>query len=437
MTKKLDTAPYKGVRDFYPEDMRVLNWMFERMRKTAESFGYVEYTASPLEPAELYQAKSGEEIVNDQTYTFTDRGDRSVTLRPEMTPTVARMVAGKRRDLGFPLRWFSIPNVFRYENPQRGRLREHYQLNVDLFGIPQLEGDVEIITVAAKIMESFGAKSSDFQILVNSRLVLNGLYKHLSIPEEKQHALAKVIDKKNKIAPQVYEESIQELVGEKSTELISLLNSNKKLVETLGENDLSVKNLISLIERLSVRGVTNVVFTPTLMRGFDYYTDIVFEIVDTDPQNTRSLFGGGRYDNLTELFNEDKVPAVGFGMGDVTLRDFLETHKLLPDLMSEVDVTIGTSTEDLWTDIEELSMILRNQRVNVSEYGIARHPADFFKFSERNKIRFLIHLEKDFKDQANCTLKFTFRDQGGEKAFSGVLENKGKELADYIKQFKK
>lgn len=435
--KKLDTAPYKGVRDFYPEDMRILTWMFEKMRKTAESFGYLQYSASPLEPAELYQAKSGEELVNDQTYTFTDRGDRSVTLRPEMTPTVARMVAGRRRDLGFPLRWYSIPNVFRYENPQRGRLREHYQLNVDLFGVSELEADVEIITVAAKVMESFGAKPSDFQILVNSRRVLEALYKHLGVPEEKQHALAKVIDKKDKIAPDVYEAGVRELVGEKSEELLALLASNKKLVETLGTEDGSVKNLISLIEKLSAQGVANVVFTPTLMRGFDYYTDIVFEIMDTDPANNRSLFGGGRYDNLTELFNDDKVPAVGFGMGDVTLRDFLETHKLLPDLMAETDVAIATGEKDGWVEVEGLAGNLRKEGVNVSEYGIAKHPADFFKFAERNKIRFSLYLEKEFGNSGECTVKFTFRDQGEEKTFSGVKENKAKELADYIKGFRK
>lgn len=437
MTKKLDTAPYKGVRDFYPEDMRVLNWMFEKMRKTAESFGYVEYSASPLEPAELYQAKSGEEIVNDQTYTFTDRGDRSVTLRPEMTPTVARMVSARRRELGFPLRWFSIPNVFRYENPQRGRLREHYQLNVDLFGITDLEGDVEIITVAGKLMEAFGAKQNDFQILVNSRLVLESLYKHLEIPEEKQHALAKVIDKKEKISREVYETSIRELVGEKADNLLPLLDSNKKLVETLGEKDNAIKNLIALIEKLSAKGITNVVFTPTLMRGFDYYTDIVFEIIDTDPANNRSLFGGGRYDNLTELFNDDKVPAVGFGMGDVTLRDFLETHKLLPNLMSEVEITIAAGEKDSWDQVEELANILRGYGVTVSEYGIAKHPADFFKFAERNKIKFSLYLEKEFSNSGNCTVKFTFREQGEEKNFSGVKENKAKELADYIIGFRR
>ena len=162
--KKLSTESYKGVRDFYPEEMFVQKYVFERMRKAVEKFGYVEYGASVLEPAELYRAKSGEEIVNEQTYSFTDRGDREVTLRPEMTPTVARMVAARRHELAFPLRWYSIPNLFRYEKPQRGRTREHWQLNVDLFGSDDIKADTEIISVVHEIMRSLGAAENDFEI---------------------------------------------------------------------------------------------------------------------------------------------------------------------------------------------------------------------------------------------------------------------------------
>src|ERR1041385_3117228 len=160
----LSTDPYKGVRDYFPEDLAIQKYIFNIWRKTAESFGYVEYNASALERTELYQAKTGEEIVNEQTYTFLDRGGRSVTLSPEMTPTVARRVAGRARELSYPLRWYSIPNLFRYERPQRGRLREHWQLNVDLFGSPSLYADAEVIGVAYGVMRAFGAKEEDFVI---------------------------------------------------------------------------------------------------------------------------------------------------------------------------------------------------------------------------------------------------------------------------------
>ena len=251
---KLDTAPYKGVRDFYPEDMRIQNYIFNTWRKVVESRGYQEYSASPLEPTEIYAEKSGEEIVREQTFTFIDRGDRSVTLRPEMTPTLARMVAGKRRELKFPLRWFSIPNLFRYEKPQRGRKREHWQLNADLLGVGGIEGDKEIITLLYEIMKEFGAKDSDFEIRVN--------------------------------------------------------NCNFDDFKDL---------------------TPNMIFDESLARGQAYYTGTVFEIFDKDPENPRALAGGGRYDNLLELFDVEAVPAVGFGMGDITMKDFLETHKLLPN----------------------------------------------------------------------------------------------------------
>ncbi len=247
----LDTAPYKGVQDYYPEDMAVQNYIFGVWRKVAESAGYAEYSASPLEPTEIYAEKSGEEIVSEQTFTFTDRGDRSVTLRPEMTPTLARMVAARRKSLKFPLRWYSIANIFRYERPQRGRRREHWQLNADLLGIAGIEADREIISLAYKVMKAFGAKDDTFEIRVNNADV----------------------------------ESLREVAP-------------------------------------------NVVLDTEFVRGQAYYTGMVFEIYDTNKENSRSIAGGGRFDNLLELFDVEAVPAVGFGMGDIALKDFLETHDL-------------------------------------------------------------------------------------------------------------
>ncbi len=282
---KLDTAPYKGVRDFYPEDMAIQNYIFDTWRKTAERLGYAEYSASILEPAELYKGKTSEEIVNDQTFSFTDRGGREVILRPEMTPTLARMVAAQRKSLKFPLRWFSIPNVFRYERPQRGRRREHWQLNCDLLGIAGIEADVEIISLAHAIMKAFGAENKDFEIRINSRKAL---------PEGVSMETIRKIDKGEEIGIEVHETD-------------------------------EIRSVLDLLEKKAIK---NARFDPKIVRGFDYYTGIVFEVFDTNPDNPRSLFGGGRYDNLLEIFDVDPIPAVGFGMGDITLKDFLETHKL-------------------------------------------------------------------------------------------------------------
>jgi histidyl-tRNA synthetase len=234
---KLSTESYKGVRDFYPEDLFVQNYIFNKWREIAEKFGYLEYNASVLEPAELYKAKTGEEIVNEQTYTFTDRGEREVTLRPEMTPTIARMVAGQHHNLTFPLRWYSIPNLFRYEKPQRGRLREHWQLNVDIFGVNSIQADIEIISIADQILRNFGAKSSDFVIKVNSRKIINNLYKRFDLNEDDSHKISKIIDKKEKISSGAFDGAIGEILKEKSGEFISLLESAEKLLEFFGEND--------------------------------------------------------------------------------------------------------------------------------------------------------------------------------------------------------
>ncbi|MDP3875137.1 MAG: ATP phosphoribosyltransferase regulatory subunit [bacterium] len=284
---KLGTDPYKGVRDFYPEDMKIQNHIFDIWRKVAENRGYVEYSASILEPAELYRGKTSEEIVNEQMFTFTDRGGREAALRPEMTPTLARMVAARRRNLKFPLRWYFIPNVFRYERPQRGRRREHWQLNCDLMGIAGVEAEVEIISLAHAIMKAFGAKDDDFSIQINSRKAL---------PKGVTMETVRKIDR-----------------GE--------------------ELDISIDETLeirTLLEELKGKGIQNVKFNPKIVRGFDYYTGMVFEVFDTHSDNRRSLFGGGRYDNLLEIFGVEPIPTVGFGMGDITIRDFLETHKLGP-----------------------------------------------------------------------------------------------------------
>ncbi len=405
MTKKLDTTPYKGVRDFYPEDMGLQKHLFASLRKTVEKFGFVEYGASILEPAELYKAKSGEEIVNEQTYTFTDRGNREVTLRPEMTPTVARMVAHKKRDLGFPLRWYSIPNLFRYENPQRGRLREHYQLNVDLFGVSDLSAEIEIVQIAHSIMKNFGASDTDFSILVNSRKLTSAIFENFGIGEADAHRVSKLIDKKEKVTPEVFRDGVEKILGNRTDEFIAILSSGPELLETYANDSESVRQLKSLIETLQKLGISNVVFSPTLMRGFDYYTDIVFEVLDTHPDNRRSLFGGGRYDNLLELFGNDSVPAVGFGMGDVTLIDFLETHGLLPQYQTETNAMLATIGSVDTSTVSTLANELRNLGLNITVNSLGKKPADVIKVALKQHIPYIIFIGEDEIAKKQYTLK--------------------------------
>ncbi|NCN12083.1 histidine--tRNA ligase [Candidatus Kaiserbacteria bacterium] len=319
--KKLSTDSYKGVRDFYPEDMAIQRYIFETWSKTAERFGFERYDASILESSELYKAKGAEneELVNEQTYTFIDRGDREVTLRPEMTPTVARMVAGARHELTFPLRWYSIPNLFRYERPQRGRLREHWQFNCDIFGADDISADIEMIALSYQTLIDFGATPEMFEILLNDRREMADLYNSVGIiDEEIIAAITRLTDRKKKISAEEYHTYLLEIVGD---ELLA-----KKITHIV--EDQSGTNKV--LEGVRSLGIDNIRIDRTIARGFNYYTSTVFEIVDCDPTNNRSMLGGGRYDNLTTMFSGDAISGIGFGMGDVTMRDFLETHALIP-----------------------------------------------------------------------------------------------------------
>mgnify|MGYP003393068435 CR=1 FL=1 len=429
---KLGTDSYKGVRDFYPEEMFFQNHIFGVMRKTAESFGYVEYGASILEPAELYRAKTGEEIVNEQTYSFKDRGDREVTLRPEMTPTLARMVAARVRELPLPLRWYSIPNLFRYEQPQRGRLREHWQLNVDLFGIEGEQGDAEVICLASKIMKNLGAKDEDFVIKINDRRVVNELYDFFKIDEEKRNKLSKVIDKKEKISFESFKEAVEVLIPKKADEFLKAISSGKGLVETLGEKNVAVQKITELIDRLSSMGVNNISFEPTLMRGFDYYTGTIFEGFDTDEKNKRSLFGGGRYDELLSIFGNNKVPAVGFGMGDVTTIDFLQTHLILPIYRPTVDLYLCLVDE--MTDFgNNISQKMRDEGLNVANDFSDKNIADRIKKATKDSIPYFAVIGKDEEKNNKITIKnLTTREEkqynldkaGFEKIFEDLRKNK-------------
>jgi len=320
--KKLSTESYKGVRDFYPEDMAIQQYIFDTWATTAESFGYERYDASVLEPSNLYKAKGAEneEMVNEQTYTFVDRGEREVTLRPEMTPTVARMVAGKRRELSYPVRWYSIPNLFRYERMQRGRLREHWQLNCDMFGATHYTADVEIIALAHALIKNFGADNEMFEIRVNDRAEMRTKYSTLGITDSTvQDAITRLNDRFNKISAAEYKTALKEIVGNDDTvDAIYILVSGGDTHDTN-----------QVVEGLKTLGIENVKIDRSIARGFNYYTGTIFEIFDVSGKNNRSMLGGGRYDNLTEMFGGDAISGIGFGMGDVTMRDFLETHNLL------------------------------------------------------------------------------------------------------------
>ncbi len=393
----MNLDPYKGVRDFYPEDQRVQNRIFSAMRRAVEAYGYEEMNASILEPTELYAKKSSEEIVSEQTYTFTDRGDRSVTLRPEMTPTVARMVAARKRELGYPLRWYSIQNFFRYERPQRGRLREFWQLNADLFGSDRIEADVETVAVAHRIMMELGATDSDFTIHMSDRGFLGDAALTYGVDAQNIPALVRLVDKKDKMEEAVFIDTLSGLFPKgNARDFAASMN------EALQHIPASVAERIKLLGEL---GVNNVSFDPYLARGFDYYTGMVFEVFDTDTRNTRSMFGGGRYDNLVGHYANESVPAVGFAMGDVIARDFLETHKLLTDVLPTTHLYIAPISESNTVDAMKVADTLRQEGVRVSVGVIPKKIGDHIKAALKLGIPYFVAFGDAEKESGLLTVK--------------------------------
>ncbi len=331
---KLSTQPYKGTRDFYPEDIRIRNWMFSKWREVCESFGYEEYDGPILEPLELFASKTSDEIVNEQTYCFTDRGDRKVVMRPEMTPTVSRMVAAKRQELGYPLRLYSIPNCFRYERPQRGRTREFWQLNADLFGVEGIEAEVEILMLTDRLMKVFNAKPEMYEIRLNSRKLLNSQIEKAE-PKSDKLDVVHLIDRRDKMDIEQFNKLLDEAVA-KPDRLLKFLDSTD--FETI--DDPAAEGMKELLKKAKDNGIKNAIFVPSTARGFDYYTDIVFEVFDTNPENNRSMFGGGRYDGLVGAFGVEPVPTIGIAPGDVPMLNFLESNSLLPKLETETDIYV-------------------------------------------------------------------------------------------------
>ena len=368
----LNKKPYKGCRDFFPWDMRERNFLFEKMKSAAETFAYEPYDGPLLEEVDLYRAKSGEELINDQIYSFTDRGGRSVAIRPEMTPTLARMVSNIHKQEAKPLRWYSIPNLMRYEKPQRGRVREHWQFNVDIFGGAPILGEIEILSLALHYMKSFGATREMFQILINDRAIVDCVFNDLlRLEGDQAYKMYKLIDNAKKMSEEKLRSAIAEKLesGEDQELLFEYLSVKNfdELSAYLKKFNLSQKceNILSLIEKTKDSELYEfMVYDPTIVRGLDYYTGVVFEIFDLHKDNRRAIAGGGAYANLLGIFNESPLAGVGFGLGDVTMKDFLVTHGLMPDLKKpNFDFILFYTDNSHEQDAMKLAMKLRSQGV--------------------------------------------------------------------------
>ena len=359
MPEYLPTAPYKGTRDFLPAEMSVRTQVFGHLYDVLERRGFLRYDGPILESAEIYERKSGQELADKQLYTLTDKGGRRLALRPEMTPSVARMIAGSAKSLSFPVRWYSHPNCHRYEAPQRGRVREHWQINADIFGSDSANCEIEIFELVHDMMAALGATPDMFVLRVNDRnLLTSALTDVAGVSEDHLSQVFALVDRWEKYPREKLAESAGEIgLSDKQFEkLAETLDMGEALLDELPAE---VREQSNLVKVLNSSAGSLVKYEPIIVRGLAYYTSTVFEVFDTSPENRRALFGGGRYSDLASMFTPQQIPGIGFGMGDVTLIDFLETHGLTPAPRSEVDVMVIPVTEDLSDAARSVAASLR------------------------------------------------------------------------------
>ena len=356
--------PVKGTRDFYPEDMALSTWMYNIIREVSESFGYQEYEGPILESIDLYAARSGEELVKKQSFVFLDRGGNQITMRPELTPSLARMVAQRQHQLTYPIRWWSYGPMWRYERPQKGRAREFYQWNIDLIGVEPPEADAELIAIGARLLKKVGLSPEEVSILVNHRGLMETELNAIGISPEKRLDVFRLIDRRDKMRSEDWGAYAFD-VGLSSTQYEEL--------QALLENEYlwqKSDDLIRVFNSLDALGVRNYVrFSPNIIRGLDYYSGTIFECYDKK-REFRSIFAGGRYDSLVADVGGEPIPATGFAMGDKVIPVVLEKFNRLPnsDDLLPSPVLMTVFNEDSMMASFKLAAELRDSGINVATY---------------------------------------------------------------------
>jgi histidyl-tRNA synthetase len=392
----------KGTRDFYPEEMAIRVWMYNRLRQVSEAFGYQEYEAPLLETLELYAAKSGEELVNQQSFVFSDRGGDQITLRPEMTPSLARIIAQRQNQLVFPLRWWSFGPFWRYEKPQKGRTREFFQWNIDLIGVNTAEADAEMIAIAANFFKLVGLTSQEVAIFVNDRQLTGNELTALGVPAEKRTEALTLIDRRPKMGPTEWDAYALE-IGLSQGQL-------EGLKSILADQNLWKKSerLERIFEILETMGVRNYVrYDSNIIRGLLYYTSTVFEAFDLSGDIKRSVLGGGRYDNLLAAVGGDSMPAVGFAMGDLIITLILQRLGHIPTNLGRnpADVLVTVFAEDLSATSQLLANEIRHAGLKVICSSEAGKLPKQLKFADRTGIRVAVVIGPDEVANGQVTIK--------------------------------
>jgi histidyl-tRNA synthetase len=392
----------KGTRDYYPEDMAVRNWLYQTIREVSTSFGYQEWEAPMLETIELYAAKSGEELVNQQSFVFPDRGGEMLTLRPELTPSLARMVAQHQNQLVFPLRWWSWGPFWRYERPQRGRTREFFQWNIDMIGVDTPESDAELIAIAANFLRKIKLTAQDAVILVNDRKLTNSELSKLGIPQANLTDYLSLIDRRAKMKPSEWDANAIDLGMTESQ-----LDGMKSF---LADPELWKKSetLVRVFNALEILGIADYVrYDANTIRGLLYYTSTVFEAYALNSEIKRALLGGGRYDNLMSQVGGDPLPATGFAMGDLAIGLLLESLNLVPKEIKSNPAEVFITVFDLKRQSESMSFAteLRNNGFNViCSADISKLPKQF-KYADRIGVRVAVVIGPDEAAKDLVTIK--------------------------------
>jgi histidyl-tRNA synthetase len=392
MASKNIIPSVKGTRDFYPELMAVRTWLYGVLRQVSESFGYQEYEAPILESLDLYAAKSGEELVKEQSYVFTDRSGDQIALRPELTPSLARMVAQRQRELTYPLRWWSFGPFWRYERPQKGRSREFFQWNVDMLGVDSPEADAELVTVLATFFKTVGLTPGQVMILVNNRKLMDARFDGFGIPKNQRPAVSSWIDRREKMSIEAWLKYGADIgLSQAQVESIKQMLANQDLWQQSEE-------LVRFFKAIDALGLREYVrFDPAIVRGLLYYTGTVFEAWEVGGEIKRSILGGGRYDNLLADVGGDPLPAVGFAMGDVVVTLILEKYGLLPQGLdaTPAPVLVTVFNDELLLESYTLAAELRRAGLNVTCYPEPTKLSKQFKFADRIGMRVTIVVGPD------------------------------------------
>ena len=338
----IDLQPVKGTRDFFPEEMRLRNWLFEIWRSASVQAGFEEYDTCVLEHEDLYIRKAGDEI-SKQLFSFEDKSGRRLSLRPEMTPSLARLVLQHNKSLSFPIKWFSMPQCFRYERMTKGRRREHFQWNADIIGQPHILAEAEILMLLISACESMGLTKKEFKVFINDRRILNAILTQINVPEELHSTVLVILDKRDKISSEALVAMLEDTgMSAKQVGQLNEFLSNTDLKDLEGNlsDTTGVEQLHSLMDMMDTAGCSGYLkFDISIVRGLSYYTGAVFE-VNSPEKKHRAICGGGRYDSLLSAFGGETVPAVGFGFGDVVVLDVLKELGRFPELPRKLDYTI-------------------------------------------------------------------------------------------------